>query len=213
MSKYQFHESDIYIPGTEIPVNRLGITDGEQLAGIEAELLEQAYQQFIEELTPQTRFDESYFRSLHQRTFESIYDWAGEYRQQDMRKGHTLFCRAVYLQAESHRIFAALEGENFLRDGHAWPLAQFAERLAFHQGELIALHPFLELNGRITRLFFDLIAIRNGYNPIDYSVALTDDPEVGNNYIRASIDCVQQADHSRLQAIILQGLTRAEQAP
>lgn len=59
-------------------------------------------------------------------------------------------------------------------------------------------------------MFFDLIALHNGYNPIDYSVALTDDPEVGNNYIRASIECVQQADTRRLKAIIEPGLTRAE---
>ena len=83
----------------------------------------------------------------------------------------------------------------------------FAERLAYFQGEVIALHPFYELNGRITRLFFDLLAIRHGYAPIDYSLAWQDDAEVGNNYIRASIDCVQRADHRLLTQLILAGLT------
>ena len=213
MSKYQFDASDFYVPGTDVPVNRLGITDAEQIAAIEAELFSQAYEQFIEELTPHTAFDQAYFCSLHQRTFESLYAWAGAYRQQDAIKGNTRFCGAAQLPRESQRIFTALAAENFLRDGHALPAPQFAERLAYYQGELVALHPFYELNGRITRLFFDLIALHNGYNPIDYSVALTDDPEVGNNYIRASIECVQQADTRRLQAIIEQGLTRAEPSP
>ena len=63
---------------------------------------------------------------------------------------------------------------------------------------------------RCTRLFFDQIAIANGYGPIDYARALRDDPEVDNNYIRASIDCVQRADSKLLQTLIEAGLTRNE---
>ncbi len=93
MSKYQFRESDIYVPGTDIPKNRLGITEGDLLHEIEEALLQQAYQIFIAELQPGTRFDEAYFKSLHQRTWASMYDWAGEYRSVDMSKGDSLFCR------------------------------------------------------------------------------------------------------------------------
>ena len=82
--------------------------------------------------------------------------------------------------------------------------------LPVNRGELIGLHPFYELNGRITRLFFDLITIANGYGPIDYGRALQDDPEVDNNYIRASIDCVQRADSKLLQTLIEAGLIRNE---
>ena len=210
MSKYQYRQSDIYQPGTEIPVNRLGIDDAELLHAIEAELLQQAYERFTDELTPDTCFDEAYFRDLHRRTFESLYDWAGQYRNEDMLKGGSLFCRGAYLARESARIFAALREEDYLRDARDWPTDRFAERLAAHQSEIIALHPFYELNGRITRLFFDLIAISSGYEPVDYEVGLADDAEVGNNYIRASIDCVQRADHGLLQKLILAGLHRME---
>lgn len=82
--------------------------------------------------------------------------------------------------------------------------------MADYQSELIALHPFYEVNGRITRLFFDLIAIANGYGPIDYGLALRDDPEVDNNYIRASIDCVQRADHVLLRKLDFEGLSSGE---
>lgn len=51
MPKYRYRQSDIYLPGTDIPVNRLGITDAEALREIEWELLEQAYVRFIEALT------------------------------------------------------------------------------------------------------------------------------------------------------------------
>lgn len=211
MSKYQFEASDIYLPGTEIPVNRLGIDDAELLGEVEESLLRQAYQTFIAELTPATRFDEAFFRSIHERTFGTLYDWAGQYRSVDMAKGGSLFCRAAYLEREASRIFRELEAENFLRDAHEWPADRFAERLAYYQGELIALHPFLELNGRITRLFIDLIAMANGYGPIDYRGAL-DDGEP-NGYIRASISCVQRADSKPLQRIILAGLRKADDQP
>jgi cell filamentation protein len=207
VSKYQFQQSDIYQPGTDLPINLLNVSDGDVLHAIEAQLLQQAYQTFTSELTPDTRFDQAYFQALHQRTFETLYAWAGRYRTQDMVKGGSMFCRAEYLARESHRIFSELEKENFLHAAGSWPPAQFAARLAYYQSELIALHPFYELNGRITRLFFDMIVIANGYGPIDYGSTLQNDTEVGNNYIRASIDCVQRANNKPLQALILSGLT------
>lgn len=70
--------------------------------------------------------------------------------------------------------------------------------------ELIALHPFLELNGRITRLFFDMIATFNGYEYIDYQNTLkTNDDE--NEFIKASIDCMTGKENKMFK-IILDGL-------
>lgn len=208
MSKYQFAESDIYLPGTDIPRNRLGIETPDLLHEIEATLLQQAYARFITELSPSVRFDEDYFKTLHRDTYESLYEWAGLYRDVDMSKGGSLFCRAAYLEQEARRIFHELEQERYLKQTTDGTVEKFAERLAHYQSELIALHPFYELNGRITRLFFDLIAVHNGYEPIDYSQALAEGPSGLNAYIEASILCVQRADSSKLQQIIRQGLQR-----
>jgi len=212
VSKYQFRESDIYLPGTDIPKNRLGITDAELLHEIETGLLEQAYKIFVDELQPAVRFDETYFKSLHQRTWASLYDWAGDYRSVDMSKGGSLFCRAAFLDNESRRLFQQLEQEGFLKQAANGSNEQFAERLAHYQCELIALHPFYELNGRVTRLFFDLIAIYNGFEPIDYSQTLSDTATETNAYIEASIACVRAADNSMLRQIILDGLNKAQAA-
>lgn len=208
MSKYRFSESDIYLPGTDIPKNKPGIASPELLHELETALLHQAYTHFITALDSSTCFDESYFISLHHDTFESLYEWAGIYRRADMGKGGSLFCRAAYLEQEAHRIFQELEQEQYLKQAASWPADEFVERLAYYQAELIALHPFYELNGRITRLFFDLIAIYNGYAPIDYRRALKTGASGLNAYIEASILCVQQADSSALQEIILQGLEK-----
>lgn len=98
MSKYQFTESDIYIPGADIPKNLLGIETPDLLHEIESALLQQAYSKFITGLDPSVRFDEDYFKSLHHNTFASLYEWAGLYRSMDMSKGGSLFCRAIYLE-------------------------------------------------------------------------------------------------------------------
>ena len=209
MSKYQFTESDIYLTGTDIPKNRLGIETPDLLHEVEGTLLQQAYTRFITELDPSDRFDENYFKALHHDTYASLYEWAGLYRTVDMSKGGSLFCRAAYLEQEASRIFRELEQDQYLKQAADWPAEKFAERLAHYQSELIALHPFYELNGRITRLFFDLIAVYNGYEPIDYSQALAEGPSGLNAYIEASILCVQRADSNKLQQIILQGLRHA----
>jgi cell filamentation protein len=70
VSKYQLENSFIYLDGSDIPHNKLGITNGEELHEFERELLEEAYQVFYNELDDNTVFDEEYFKSLHQRTFE-----------------------------------------------------------------------------------------------------------------------------------------------
>ncbi|MEA3434467.1 MAG: Fic family protein [Campylobacterota bacterium] len=201
MSKYQLDSSPIYIDGTDIPKNKLDITDSELIHEIELNLLTEAYEQFSSQLNKQTIFDETYFIDLHKKTFESLYDFAGVYRNVNMSKGESQFCLASYLQNESTRIFNELKDDNYL--SQIVDKSVFANKLAYYQGELISLHPFYELNGRILRLFFDMLCIYNGYNTIDYTDAIAD-----GKYIEASIECVQYADTSKLENIIFNGLEK-----
>ena len=119
-----------------------------------------------------------------------------------MSKGGSQFCLAQYLHSESQRIFKELETDNYLSDFKE-DKALFAKKLAYYQSELIALHPFYELNGRVTRLYCDMLALFNGYKPIDYSNAIDN-----KAYIEASIECVQYADSSKLEEIIFEGLNK-----
>ena len=202
MSKYQLKKSDIYYPQSNIAINKLDIRDKKTLDILEKELLSDATKLFVSELNEDTQFNESYFKSLHQRTFSSLYSWAGVYRNFDMAKGDSMFCRGEFVESESKKIFERLAQEGYLRHGKEMPLKTFAQKIADYQCELIALHPFYELNGRITRLFFNLIAIYNGYAPVDYSLSTPEE------YIDASISCVQFADSSHLAKIIENGLQR-----
>lgn len=203
MSKYRFNHSSIYIEGSDVPKNKLNIVNSEDIHEVENTLLEQAYVELTKLITNETILDEAYFITLHKKTFESLYDFAGVYRDVNMSKGESQFCLAQYLHTESKRIFKELEDEKYLVDIKE-DKALFAKRLAYYQGELIALHPFYELNGRITRLFCDMLALFNGYKFIDYSHAIDN-----GAYIEASIECVQYADSSGLEKIVFEGLKKA----
>ncbi|MCX7067600.1 MAG: Fic family protein [Methylococcales bacterium] len=198
VSKYHLENSLIYLDGSDIPRNIVGITDSDELHEFERELLTEAYQVFYNELDDNTVFDEAYFKSLHQRTFESLYDWAGQYRQFNMTKGGSRFCQGAYIESNSRKLFYELEKEDYLKNMHS--KTEFIKRLAYFKCELIALHPFYELNGRIIRLFFDMIVRYNNYRYIDYSSITPED------YINASIKCVQFADCTAIEKIIANGL-------
>lgn len=200
MSKYRLDESPIYIEGTDVPKNKLGIVDADIIHEIENNLLLEAYEKFSSQITKKTLFDEAYFINLHKKTFEAVYDFAGIYRTVNMSKGNSQFCLALYLQNESKRIFIELKNDAYLLT--CKDKKEFIKKLAYYKSELIALHPFYELNGRILRLFIDMICLYNGYNFIDYSEVVDN-----NAYIEASILCVQYADSSKMEEIIEGGLT------
>lgn len=201
-SKYQLVNNLFYYEGSDIPKNRFDIQDAQIIHEIEKELLEEAYGIYFDELNETTLFDEEYFISLHQRTFESLYDWAGKYRDFNMAKGESRFCQGEFVQSSAKKIFEELKKENYLKDFEHKAKEEFAQRLAYYKCEINALHPFYELNGRVTRMFFDMIVAFNGYKFIDYSSVTP------LEYIDSAIECVQFADCAGFEKIILDGLDK-----
>jgi len=201
-SKYQLKENSFYYPNSDIPKNKFDIKDSQIIHDIEQELLTDSYKIFFDELEDDTIFDENYFKDLHKRTFESLYTWAGEYRDFNMAKGGSRFCQGSFVKSSSKKIFDELKQDNYLRDFENKPKEDFVKKLAYYKCELNALHPFCELNGRITRMFFDMIVSYNGYKFIDYSTVT---PE---HYIDCAISCVQYADESGFEKTIFDGLTK-----
>ena len=72
-----------------------------------------------------------------------------------------MFCRSVFIEEQLTEIFSNLKAENDLL-GLSKDL--LAERLAHYLGELNAVHPFREGNGRVQRIFISLLALKNGYH-------------------------------------------------
>jgi cell filamentation protein len=86
MSKYQTKTSSIYIDGTSIPKNRFNSTDPKFIHTLEKKLLDSSYGKFTSELNAHILLNEDYFINLHKKTFESLYDFAGDYRDVNMSK-------------------------------------------------------------------------------------------------------------------------------
>jgi cell filamentation protein len=73
--------------------------------------------------------------------------------------------------------------------------AVFSERAAYYLGEINALHPFREGNGRAQREFINHLARANGY-VIDWT---TMSPE---EMTQASIEAFHRGDITKLAALI-----------
>lgn len=198
-SKYQLVHSSLYVNNSDVPINKLDITDSKMIHKLENDLLDEAYRLFQSELNEGTLFDEHYFNELHKRTFESLYDWAGKYRGFNMAKGESRFCQGAYVEQEMQKLFVNIVNDTTFCETQNREI--LAKKIANYKCELIAIHPFPEINGRITRLFFDMIAFSKGYEFIDYSNITP------QQYIDASIECVQYADCTSFEKIIYDGLT------
>jgi len=208
MSKYTQDKNYIYYENSNIPINKLNIRDISTLEEKEQELLLKGYQYFHKNLSENTSFNEQYFVLLHKKTFEELYGFVGKYRTVNISKGYSTFCQVRFLEQTSESIFRELKNDKFLKNYSDKPKELFARKIAYYMCELIALHPFPELNGRITRLFFDMIVTFNGYEYIDYQNTLkTNDDE--NEFIKASIDCMTGKENKMFK-IILDGLKKSK---
>lgn len=207
MAKYTQDKNYIYYENSNIPINNLKIRDLKILEEEERKLLVKGYEYFHKSLSESTLFDEKYFIELHRKTFNKLYNFAGKYRTVNISKNYKTFCQVRFLDQTSKNIFNRLAAEKYLKDYSTKSKEEFAKKIAFYMCELIALHPFYELNGRITRLFFDMIATYNGYEYIDYNAALK--LEGGENkFIKASIDCMLGNDYEMYQ-IVFNGLIKS----
>ncbi len=82
-------------------------------------------------------------QQIHAYLFGGLYDFAGKIRTKTIWKDGTLFCRAEYLKQNLEAI-------------EAMPETTFDE-IADKYVEMNVAHPFMEGNGRSTRIWLDLI--------------------------------------------------------
>ncbi|MCO5967073.1 Fic/DOC family protein [Actinoallomurus soli] len=146
--------NDPYIdPSTGVLVNRLGMNDPRELSQAEADLTYLALAR-LETRSLSGDYDLVHLRSFHKAIFGDVYPWAGELRTVVIAKGHP-FCLPQFIESAADQIFRGLA-----REGHLRRLRRsvFVERLAFYLGEINAVHPFREGNGRTQRALFGQLA-------------------------------------------------------
>lgn len=144
--------------------NMLGATTIDELLELEQQISSSRYLEL--KFTPiDASFDYMHYKKLHKKLFGDIYTWAGMDRY-DMayygifRKGNTEFTRGKKLPVVARALFGALEGENYFK---GLDREQFIKSTASFLNGLNILHPFREGNGRLQRLFMEMIAQEAGY--------------------------------------------------
>jgi len=158
MSRYSV--DDHYLdPASGVLKNLLGITDAATLEETEAALA--ATRAYELSLTPlQGAFDLAHLQAVHRYLFRDVYEWAGQLRTIDISKGGSPFCHYAFIESAATEVFRKLAAEKHLA---GLAPAALSERVAHYLGELNALHPFREGNGRAQREFAGHLARANGY--------------------------------------------------
>lgn len=107
------------------------------------------------------RFDTAHLCAIHRHLFGDVYDWAGSLRTVDISKEESLFARQKFVKPMLDQTFSGLRSEALLAGLDADSLVH---RLAHYLGEVNAIHPFREGNGRAQREFFRELALVRGYH-------------------------------------------------
>lgn len=94
-------------------------------------------------------------QAIHRWLFEDIYDFAGETRKLNLSKGSFRFASALYL-------------DEALKQISAMPQSTYEEIIAKYV-EMNIAHPFLEGNGRSTRIWLDAILKKELGVVVDWS--------------------------------------------
>ncbi|WP_131748050.1 Fic family protein [Frankia sp. Cppng1_Ct_nod] len=146
-------------PGTNCLRNKLGIRDAEELAAVEHTIVGLQRIRLTTRSLPGA-FDTAHLQRFHRALFGDIYDWAGTIRNIRMAKGTSTFCLPQFLHEQLAELFAGLAADGYLIGLARGP---FLERFATLYGELNALHPFREGNGRTQQAFLRQLAAAAGW--------------------------------------------------
>jgi cell filamentation protein len=150
---------DPYVdPVTRVLRNSLGIGRTEELAAAERELTMAALYR-VERRPIPGRYDLDHLCSFHREIFRHVYPWAGEIRTVAIARTD-LFALPQHIVSYSARTFDGLAAERYLG---GLDFDAFVERLAHYYGEVNAVHPFREGNGRTQRAFFLQLATEAGW--------------------------------------------------
>lgn len=187
--KYQIATAHL-IPGTDVLRNKPGINDREKLAEFEKKM-------FIARLmdVPEGDLSTSHVKKIHEHLFQDVYEWAGTFRAAPMSKGSSRFCQPQFIEQEVDRVTKSIDVQRL----KSLDKKEFIRQLSCIVGDLNAIHPFMEGNGRTIREYAELLCNAVGCE-FDASQLR------GETWIKASIESFD-GDNARLQNILSRHIT------
>jgi fido (protein-threonine AMPylation protein) len=178
--------------------NLLNLTDKQALNEQEALGVAIVERYLLEELDYPVDLSVALLQDLHRRAFGHLYAWAGQWRTHVPNVG-------AYLPPDAHRVPMLLyEFIDELRHrqlllGQTPEPEEVAGLLAYAHHRLVAIHPFVNGNGRTARLFTNLLAYSHGYQ--DVVLYQREQGESRNRYLQA-IRAADAYDLAPLQQLI-----------
>jgi cell filamentation protein len=144
------------------------------------------------------KFDIAHLRRIHQYIFQDVFPWAGDFREVTTSRTNSFgFPPPQFLIPSLETLFAALKAEKYLA-GLSPDI--FANRAGHYLGELNAIHPFCEGNGRSQREFIRSVPLHAGHKLTWRNLS----PAENNEASRISF---ATGNHSCLAALIRERLT------
>ena len=153
---------------------------------IDGQSRKKAYQLFESEILEQCKPGTvKSLQQIHAYLFGGLYNFAGKIRIKTISKGNTLFCRAEYLPQNLQTI-------------ELMPQTTFDE-IVDKYVEMNIAHPFMEGNGRSTRIWLDLIFKKSLGLCVDWSKINK------NDYLSAMIE--SHIDSTKIKKFLYGALT------
>ncbi|WP_420621913.1 mobile mystery protein B [Candidatus Poriferisodalis sp.] len=133
--------------------------------------------------------DDKYLRGLHKAMFGDVWDWAGRYRTSDTNIGIELLHISAAVRDVTDDAAAWVEHETYEPDELA---VRFHHRLVF-------IHPFVNGNGRHSRISADLLIVNLGRHAFSWgsNLDVTTD-ELRQRYLAA----LHSADAGRIDELV-----------
>lgn len=183
--------TDPYVLPNGCLKNKLGLDDSDLLAQFEARIVSSREVSVARETLP-GEYNLEHWCSFHRVLFADVYEWAGKLRTVDIAKENSMFCHWRYIGDQASAILGSLEGDGWLA---GWSRDAFLDKLSYYYGELNAIHPFREGNGRTLRAFLRQLSAAAGWR-LDWS-GLDD-----TDNVEASRDAFLGDDHSKLRQVL-----------
>lgn len=162
--------SEYLIVGTNVLKNKLGHVDQKSLNAGESEISMEALLTNISSIRNLSACNLESLNKIHYIMFNQIYEWAGEYRTENISKGSKLF----------HPVEKFAEAINAISTELSSSL-NFSKIMNIYN-DINHLHPFREGNGRSTRVWINLLLEQTLKMQINWS---TITPKVYMNAMRA----------------------------
>lgn len=191
--------TDPYVyPETTVLRNRRDIRSQTDLSRFEADATARRIQQ-LEREPIRGALNVQHLQAIHRYIFQDVFPWAGEFRTVNIaRPGQFYFAFSEQILPCLSNLFDDLLRERHLADTTSPD--EFCNRAAYYMGELNAIHPFRDGNGRTQREFTRQLALKNGYT---LNWAGVTRAAMGE----ASAKSFQEADSTGLAAILRSALT------